>query len=168
MCFCSWKCWMKHFLGVLLGYKPLLSLETLSFSTFIILLNLLFHSSLTPGPSSRTAVYRMGSFGQGASGPLFSFFFSSSLPLPSPFLLNQNPSSQDFTGVGRVEIVIYDSSFVPEGHLKDADFVSKELLTTKPPQDRKCSFKGRELLVARHVVVFKRCCRRNLLRVGTS
>lgn len=50
-----------------------LSLETLSFSTFVILLNLLFHSSLTPGPSSHTAMYRMGSFGlQGASGPLFS------------------------------------------------------------------------------------------------
>lgn len=67
------------------------SLETLSFSTFIILLNLLFHSSLTPGP--RTAVYRMGSFGlQGASGPLFFFF----RPSPPPFSLKSEPQQPRF------------------------------------------------------------------------
>ena len=51
---------MKDFLDVLLEHKPLLSQETLYFSAFVILLNLIIHSSLTQGHSSHTAVCRDG------------------------------------------------------------------------------------------------------------
>lgn len=54
---------MKDFLDVLLERKPLLSLETLSFSAFVILVNLIIHSSLTQGHSSHTAMCRVGSSG---------------------------------------------------------------------------------------------------------
>lgn len=47
--------------------------------------------------------------------------------------------------VERVEIMRYDASFVPQGHSKDADFVSKQGRTVwqiELPHDRKCSFEG--------------------------
>ena len=72
-----------------------LSGDIVFFNVYNFIKNLLFHSSLTPGPSSRTAVYRMGSFGlQGASGPLFSFFFRPSPPLP--FSLKSEPQQPRF------------------------------------------------------------------------
>ena len=91
---------------------------------FVILLNL-FHSASTPGPSSHTAVYSMGYLDY--RGQVV------------PFSLKSEPQQPRFHwGWGRVEIVIYESSFVPEGHSKDADFVSKEeLLTNKAASGQK-------------------------------